>query len=513
MKVKLAGINVPKKLLDKIKKGKRLTKKEKQALTPETISAAYARISKSKKSIDELLEEAINETGKARASVCNILGMGHHSIADHAIFNFNILGVSRLAVESIEERRLAGYTEKSQRWVTLKGDYVKPKEFSKRDLKKFEELVKVQNECYFKYFEKIFHHLRKKFPKEKLKDLKKKAKEDARYILSLATETQLGCSYTGQTLELAIRKNKYGELAEEREFAAKLYNEVVKIAPSLIQLSDPELFKKITGNELQDDNFKFTKKNLKEIVAKAFKENNTALWYKLYQLDPTCKEQKIKLLTEKNVTLIVCNDFDLNILAALLHANSQKSIQECYALAFLLIQNGKAKDFFKASLKYLSKYDKVPREFEVSGLIYEAIVSASCFAQLKRHRMNTLLKQDYNPELGYSIPLIIEEIKATKEFKEVCDRSSNLYYEFLPKYGKAAEYCLTNAHRRRVLLATNIRQLYHLSRTREDENAQWEIRETVKSMTKLAKKVSEYSTILLGGKHEFEKIKKEVYKN
>ena len=43
MEVKLAGINVPKKLLDKIKRGKKLSKREKQALTPETLSAAYAR--------------------------------------------------------------------------------------------------------------------------------------------------------------------------------------------------------------------------------------------------------------------------------------------------------------------------------------------------------------------------------------------------------------------------------------------------------------------------------------
>ena len=49
--------------------------------------------------------------------------------------------VSRLLVESIEKRRLAGYTEKSQKYVTFGGDYVRPKEFSAEDLKKFEELV------------------------------------------------------------------------------------------------------------------------------------------------------------------------------------------------------------------------------------------------------------------------------------------------------------------------------------------------------------------------------------
>lgn len=45
--------------------------------------------------------------------------MGHSSIAEHAVFNLDILGVSRLAVETIERFRLCSYTEKSQRYVRL----------------------------------------------------------------------------------------------------------------------------------------------------------------------------------------------------------------------------------------------------------------------------------------------------------------------------------------------------------------------------------------------------------
>ena len=124
MKIKLAGINPPVKVLEELfnELPPKLREKYKERLTPEIISAAYARISRSKKSVDELINDCIEDTPKARRSVTNILRMGHHSIADHAIFNFNIIGVSRLLVESIEKRRLAGYTEKSQRYVTLAGD-------------------------------------------------------------------------------------------------------------------------------------------------------------------------------------------------------------------------------------------------------------------------------------------------------------------------------------------------------------------------------------------------------
>jgi thymidylate synthase ThyX len=496
MEVKLAGINVPIGILSK------LPESEKVRATPEVISAAYARISRSTKSVDELIMESIENVQKARESnEAIIYGMGHHSIADHVIFNLNIKGVSRLLIESIEKRRLAGYTEKSQRYVTLDGDYVRPKEFSPKDLGKFEKLITLQNEFYFKVNQRLLDHLKKKFPDNGEKFLESKAKEDARFSLSLATEAQLGCSYTGQTAELAIRELKYGGLQEEREFAKLLYNTIVKKAPSIIQLTDPELFSQHNpGQEFKDDNFKFTKSNLESLVKKTFADNQEFIDHYGVGLGDNFSYYD-------KVTLVNSNDIDLNILTAILHKNSKRDIRECYAISTLLIERGSAQAFIKEALKHISEHDKVPREFETSGLIYEVVISASGFAQLKRHRMNTLLSQDYNPDIGYTIPQSIEEIGASRGLKGVCDKSSELYKKFLSKYGRAAEYCLTNAHRRRVIVATNMRQLYHISRTREDEHAQWEIRNIANKMSKLAKNIAPATTILLGGKHEFNEIK------
>ncbi len=496
MEVKLAGINVPIGILSK------LPESEKVRATPEVISAAYARISRSTKSVDELIMESIENVQKARESnEAIIYGMGHHSIADHVIFNLNIKGVSRLLIESIEKRRLAGYTEKSQRYVTLDGDYVRPKEFSPKDLGEFEKLITLQNKFYFKVNPRLLDHLKKKFPDNEEKFLESKAKEDARFSLGLATEAQLGCSYTGQTAELGIRELKYGRLQEEREFAKLLYNTIVKKAPSIVQLTDPELFSQHNpGRELKDDNFKFTKSNLESLVKKTFADNQEFIDHYGVGLGDNFSYYD-------KVTLVNSNDIDLNILTAILHKNSKRDIRECYAISTLLIERGSAQAFIKEALKHISEHDKVPREFETSGLIYEIVISASGFAQLKRHRMNTLLSQDYNPDIGYTIPQSIEEIGASRGLKGVCDKSSELYKKFLSKYGRAAEYCLTNAHRRRVIVATNMRQLYHISRTREDKHAQWEIRNIANKMSKLAKNIAPATTILLGGKHEFNEIK------
>ncbi len=512
MKVTLAGFNIDKNLIDRLPEG--------TIATPETISAAYARISRDPRDVPELRAEAREQVKKARRSnKAIVFGMSHHSVAEHAYFNFDILQISRLALEELEARRIgAAYTEKSQRYITLKGDFVIPKEFNKEDAKKFKELVEFQNEFYLQNLQKLTDHQFASNPElaeqsqkaiekgtsEKMNRAKNTlegwAKEDARYALSLATQAQLGLSFNARTLEHAIRTMRYSNLAECRELSQKLFNVTKDVAPSLIILTDPDEFKKAFKTELQDDNFKFTRNNLKKyiglIINKYYGELN---------------EDLPEILEEKHEKLILSNIIDQNIAAAIIHNNSKLPVEDAFRLAsiILLDENG-SKEFFKEALKYLSAFDSLPREFEFTGdLQFELVVSASNFAQLKRHRLMTLLAQDYDPTLGITIPASIKAIEAENGLNNVCRRSEELYFEFLPKYGKSAEYCLTNAHRRRVLIAANPRELYHLSRLREDEHAQWDIKETGGRMMKLAKKVAPLSFMLSGGKDKFEKLRED----
>ncbi len=77
--------------------------------------------------------------------------MGHHSVAEHAVFNFDIIGVSRLAVEEIEKFRLCSFTEKSQRYIKLGDDFVIPEEVKKAGKEDvFLRTVRAQNGLYHK---------------------------------------------------------------------------------------------------------------------------------------------------------------------------------------------------------------------------------------------------------------------------------------------------------------------------------------------------------------------------
>jgi thymidylate synthase ThyX len=62
------------------------------------------------------------------------------------------------------------------------------------------------------------------------------------------------------------------------------------------------------------------------------------------------------------------------------------------------------KVLFKTAFANLQAHDAVLRELENVDLQFELILSASCFAQLKRHRMSTIIAQEYDPQLGVTIP-------------------------------------------------------------------------------------------------------------
>jgi len=477
MKVLLAGFNVDIEILKELKT-------DISNFTPETISAAYARISRSPKSVDELRKIARREVEKARSSNKKIIfDMGHHSIAEHAVFNFDIIGVSRLAVEEIEKFRICSYTEKSQRYVTLKNDFVVPPEIENSEFKTiFVKTIRLQNEFYHRLYQKLKEYVFRKYKKmaENHKNhsmLDGWAKEDARYIASLATQTQLGETINARNLELLFRRFASNELDEIRELGQRMYDLVEKVAPSIILFFDANEYDQKTHPALR----KFTEGKMGK------------------------GKDGVELV---NYT----HNGDNITIAAILHKSSNMSFAEC--LKFVSSMSfDKQREVIKTSFRYMEFYDAVLREYEHIHLSYDIVVSASCFAQLKRHRMATITSQRYDPNLGVTIPESIYETGMDKKFQQIISKTEQTYDKIDKKLPGVAQYILTNAHRKRVLLSVNGRELYHISRLREDAYAQWDIRERTKKMVELARKVMPLTFLLIGGKDRYPELYEQVFGN
>ncbi len=454
MEVILAGFNLDVGLIGQPKS---------QKSTPETISAAYARISRSKKSVCSLREESILDVEKAKASNENIVfEMGHSSVAEHAVFNFDLIGVSRFLTEYIQRSRLASFTEKSQRYVTLDGDFYLPKELKDSPLEqKFIETIEAQNQLYFALFEQAKQKLEQENFAGSKRERFGKAKEDARYFLSLATQTQMGMTLNARSLQkLLVRLDKL-DLLEAKELKNQLEQKAKSVAPSLIRYTDA------------DDFYKFAPKIKAEKVA--------------------CPDFQVRLLqSPENADDLVLQGLFLDAGFPFEQAKNQTDI----------LGKTQKEQIFDDLFSKAKLYSGMPRSFELADFVFEICCSACCFGQLKRHRMSTILKADYSPESGIVVPELIKSLCQQDKIDEVIKKTDELFWELERCKKGLGNYILTNAHKTQVVFKANLRELYHFSRLRADKHAQWEIQEIAKKIDELIKKKAPLAGKFLGGKDE-----------
>lgn len=458
-------------------------------LTPETLAAAYARISRNPSPVDELRRQARQAVARARASNEQIVfGMGHSSVAEHAVFNFDLMGLSRLAIEAVEQFRLCSYTEKSQRYIKLEDDVLVPREISELGLEeRYQELVALQQRTYQLLYERLREQAFAAHPdlaadRAQHRTLEGWAKEDARYVTPLATEGQLGLTANARNLEHLIRRLRGHPLQELRELATQLSELSRQVAPSLIRYLEPTQAGQPTDT-------------LRQLAQEIMDPQATRT------LPGSSGAVQLVGHTPRGDTLVV---------AALLHGASDAPWIACHDRAEALTDEEQAQ-VIRSVLEPLTVHDAPPRAFEVVSLRFDLVVSASCFAQLKRHRMATLLTQAYDPLLGVTVPEAVEQAGLIQEYQQVMEESGRLYDEIAERAPHAASYVLTQAHRRRVLLQVNARELYHFSRLRLDQHAQWDIRRVAERMLHAARQVLPHTLMLACGKDQFPRRWAEVF--
>jgi len=94
------------------------------ACTPnaDKICAAAGHSCYSKNSSAEMIDEIDSDKVLSR-----IVGMGHYSVIEHAVFTFSIEGVSRALTHQLVRHRVASFSQQSQRYVSMdSASYVTP---------------------------------------------------------------------------------------------------------------------------------------------------------------------------------------------------------------------------------------------------------------------------------------------------------------------------------------------------------------------------------------------------
>lgn len=462
MQVNLAGYNIDSSLIKQLKS---------DAATPEVLSAAYARISRSPKSVTELREEALLEIGKARKSNQNIIfEMGHASVAEHAVFNFDIIGISRLMAETLETVRFASFTEKSQRYVTFTKDYIIPHELDGAQYSELRNNYILLMNTLFQEYERTFKALvtyhEQINPSLSQQERECKAKEDARYILPLATKTQLGMTINARSLEIMLKRLNSNPLQEARELHDLLLAPVKELCPSLVR-------------HTEQDSFNGTFKVDKLRVLKDDFDLNESVRAIGFTMDP-----------------------DDLILAALLFEQTWGDYARCRHKIETLDFTGQ-QELWKQIFAQLQPWHKLPRAFELVDITFELRMSESCWAQFKRHRVGTMIKQKRDSYDVITRPEALDSIGNSYEWDKLMESLDNLRPKLCKVFPDISPYIRINANKVKAIVKMNLRELYHFTRLRSDAHAQWEIRDLSHQMTNHIRVLCPFASSYLCGKSEF----------
>jgi thymidylate synthase ThyX len=422
-----------------------------RSLTEEQIAVTFAMTSRSPEPFDRIAQ-VVSEEKAADFHERWVLNYGHASVAEHAIIHMAVEDISRLAADTLEDNRLASYTEKSSRYQVIgKGSYHLPHELEVHpELKRAYVLAcDALFEAYEALVKGLVAYLRTVRPRsEKEREsayalrLRREATDSARFLLPAATLTNVGVTMNARTLEHAITKLVSSDLAEERALGEALKEQGRKITPTLIKYADFNPYLAQTREALRER-------------AKGFTE----------PLDGS----------QVQATLVHYDaQAEAKVAAALLFRHAHQPYEAIWRQVQAMTQEERL-TIIDEALQRLGPHDAPVREMEMADYTFDLLMDYGAYREYKRHRMQTYIPQPLTVEHGFVTPPLATEAGLQPQFEEAVAHSERTFLALREELPLVAPYLVTHSHRRRVLAKLNLRECYHLFKLRTGPDAHFSL--------------------------------------
>ena len=424
-------------------------------LSPEQMAVVFAMTSRSPEPFDEIARQ-VSEEKAADFHEKWVVGYGHSSVAEHAVLHLAVENISRLACDTLEDNRLASYTEKSSRYQMIaQGSYHTPEEIGADPelVQKFRATCNHLFETYEMAVGKTILHLKENNPQgEKERDgaynlrMRRVATDSCRSLLPAATLTNVGMTANARTMEHAISKLLSSELIEERELGQELLHQGQEMTPTLIKYAAHSPYLQKTP-EVQ---------NLMDLQIRA--------------------KDSTREPDHPRATLLEYDKDAPAKLAMTLAYRSSETNYEQVRSATSDFPPGVIHQAIQLCLENLGSHEAPVREFENITYLLEFVMDYGAYREFKRHRILTTISQTPDPAAGYSTPPLINEAGLNREFEGAIEMADETYREIEKEFPQAAPYVLTHAHHRRMITRMNLRECYHLLKLRTSPQAHASIR-------------------------------------
>ena len=444
-------------------------------LTEEQIAVAFAMTSRRPEPFDEIARQVSQEKA-ADFHERWVLGYGHASVAEHAVLHLAVENISRLACDTLEDNRLASYTEKSSRYQLMpQGYFHVPQELSGEPALAglFQETCDRLFQDYVDLLDGCIEYLKRRDPQRKGERdsaynlrLRREATDSCRAVLPAATLTNVGVTANARVLEHAISKLMSSELDEERALGDEIRVQGRSITPTLIKYADKNQY----------------------LMGAAEVQQELALQY-AGEPSPTTFSEREEASSEEAPWCVRLVHWDAQaeekLAAALLYRRSHLSYQDIWRQV-LDIGTDARQEIIRQCLEGMGDHDAPVRELELVDYTFEFLLDYGAYREFKRHRMQSYIPQLLTVDHGYQVPDLMKEAGLESRFHETLGPAEAAYRQVQESSPQVAQYLVTHAHNRRVLSKMNLRECYHLFKLRTSSLAHFSIRQPMIEAMRLA---------------------------
>jgi len=433
---------------------------------PEVVKGAlFARYSRSAKSLrrlflDEFLEEvqsggASGGVGVQRAEKLYekvFVEYGDDSVAQLGGVHLACEYSSNILTKILEWGRLMAYLEQSTRYVPYtdrpggRWKYHVPTELDGTPLR--EDYVKAMDlafETYARWLEPMEQHFQQAFPRADgvsksvyRRTIRAKALDTLRGLLPASTWANVGIYGTGQAYENLLLRMRAHPLAEARDCAAMMLEELRKVIPAFLRRVDVEERGVRWSRYLADTSGEIGA-TAREVLA---------------GIEPEPQDE---------VTLVDWDaEGETKVVASALYSASRHGDAQLLRIARGMSVEERTRVLRAYVGERGNRRHKPGRAFERSGYRFDVLADYGAFRDLQRHRMLTLEWQPLSPLHGYNVAQAIADAGGLDDWKRVMDRSAETYHAIcdagLPQ---VASYVICMAHRVRFYMEMNAREAMH----------------------------------------------------
>ncbi len=437
---------------------------------PEVVKGAlFARYSRSPKSLRRLfLDEFASSEGPGSARADADVGIARaEQLYERVFFDYGDdsvaqLGGVHLAVEQasqplakiLEWGRLGAYLEQSTRYIPYddrpggRWRYSVPDELETNPAlaARYRATLDDAFETYARWLGPLQEHLRSLTPRDPADSdvvyrltIRAKACDALRGLLPAATRTNVGIFATAQSYEQLLLRMRASSLSEVRTYVDLMLVELRKVIPAFL-----------TRVDRPDRGGAWTEylRHTRAAVAATAEE----------ALRGTLPEDRPE---------VTMTDFDpdgeVKIVAAALYAVSAHPDDQLLDVARKMSTDERARVLRAYVGERTNRRHRPGRAFERTSYRFDVQCDYGAFRDLQRHRMLTIEWQDLSPALGYEIPPELEGIGADGDWRDVMERSADLY-RGMQEAGLrgVAPYAVSMAYRIRFVMEMNAREAMHL---------------------------------------------------